>query len=305
MELKGVCLQASYTPEDHKGINLKEALSETLLSWKLDPTKQVALTTDGAANIRVACQLLGWFQLKCFSHNLDLAIQKGLADRRVERVIRICRQIVAAFSYSWKKRRELIEEQKRKLPEHKLKADVKTRWGSLYDMIERIVEQKEPIRVILGNNRKTAHLVLSWQDTDILDSIVAVLHPLREFTDLLAAEKRVTASAVLPLLNHITENVLVRKDGETDLTCEIKEQIKLDLTFRYSHEDIIHFFEICTFLDPQFKQAHFSDENCQNLESRVKQEMFDLYNDHNVSTSSTLIQTEDPPSSKKTEDSVG
>ena len=144
MELKGVCLQAAYTPEDHKGINLKEALSETLLSWKLDPTKQVALTTDGAANIRVACQLLGWFQLKCFSHNLDLAIQKGLADRRVERVIRICRQIVAAFSYSWKKRRELIEEQKRKLPEHKLKADVKTRWGSLYDMIERIVEQKEP-----------------------------------------------------------------------------------------------------------------------------------------------------------------
>ena len=110
-EVKSVCLQASYTPEDHTGINLKEALSETLLSWKLDPTKQVALTTDSAANIRVACQLLGWFQLKCFSHNLDLAIHKGLADRRVERVIRICRQIVAAFSYSWKKRRELIEEE--------------------------------------------------------------------------------------------------------------------------------------------------------------------------------------------------
>ena len=68
-------------------------------------------------------------------------------------------------------------------------------------MIERIVEQKEPIRVILGNDRKTAQLVLSWQDTDILDSIVAVQHPLCEFTDLLAAEKRVTASAVLPLLN--------------------------------------------------------------------------------------------------------
>ena len=165
-------------------------------------------------------------------------------------------------------------------------------------MIERIVGQKEPIRVILGNDRKTAHLVLSWRDTNILDSIVAVLHPLREFTDLLAGEKRVTASAVLPLLNHITKNVLVRKDGETDLTCEIKERIKLDLTFRYSHEDIIHFFEICTFLDPRFKQAHFSDENCQNLESRVKQEMFDLYNDHNVSTSSTLIQTEEPPAKK-------
>ena len=58
------------------------------------------------------------------------------------------------------------------------------------------------------------------------------------------------------------------------------------------------FFEICTFLDPRFKQAHFSDENCQNLESRVKQEMFDLYNDHNVSTSSTFIQTEEPPAKK-------
>ena len=65
-ELKSVCLQASYTPDDHTGINLKEALSETLLSWKLDPTKQAALTADSAANIRVACQLLGWFQLKLF-----------------------------------------------------------------------------------------------------------------------------------------------------------------------------------------------------------------------------------------------
>jgi len=37
-------------------------------------------------------------------------------------------------------------------------------------------------------------------------------------TDALAAEKCVTVSAVKPLLNHITEEVLVAEDDDTDLT---------------------------------------------------------------------------------------
>ena len=74
----------------------------------------------------------------------------------------------------------------------------------MFDMINRLMEQQEPIRVILANDRRTAHLVPSWQDVDVLESVVAVLSPLRDFTDLLAGEKKVTVSAILPLLRHIT-----------------------------------------------------------------------------------------------------
>ena len=76
-----------------------------------------------------------------------------------------------------------------------MKVDVKTRWGSVFDMIERIIEQREPIRSVLGSDRASAHLVLTWQDQDVLLSIIVVLRPLWDFVDLFAGEKRLTVSA--------------------------------------------------------------------------------------------------------------
>ena len=46
---------------------------------------------------------------------------------------------------------ELTEEQeKRNLPNHTLKADVKTWWGAAFN---RIIEQQELIRIILASDR--------------------------------------------------------------------------------------------------------------------------------------------------------
>ena len=83
-ELRSACLQVHYTPEDHTGINLKEAFAHTIEEWYLDASKMVALTTDNARNICLACELLGWRHLNCFGHNLDLAVHKGLLDHKIE-----------------------------------------------------------------------------------------------------------------------------------------------------------------------------------------------------------------------------
>ena len=274
MGAQKLLLTSSLLSEDHTGMNLQDALTQTLSNWELDATKLVALTTDSGSNIVLACELLNWRQLSCFGHNLDLAIQKGLADGRVERVLCVCRQIVSSFSYNWKRRRELAEEQEKcNLPKHKLKADVKTRWGSVFDMINRIMEQQEPIRIVLANDRRTAHLAPTWQDMDVLESVVAVLSPLREFTDLLASQKKVTVSAILPLLHHIQDTILANKPGESNLTKEIKPRIKSDLESRYS-EEIILFLRVCTFLDPHFKLTQESNTSIiEAIKQTVKDEM--------------------------------
>ena len=71
-------------------ISVKEVLAHTIEEWHLDANKMVALTTDNTRNMCLACKLLGWRHLNCFGHNLDLAIQKGLADHRIEQVLCVC-----------------------------------------------------------------------------------------------------------------------------------------------------------------------------------------------------------------------
>ena len=142
---------------------------------------------------------------------------------------------MATFSRSWKKQHELVIAQEQKgLPSHKLKVDVVTRWGSSYEMVERLMEQMEAIRVVLASDRKSSHLLPLWQDCDVLDSITGALKALKEMTDVLAGEKGVTVSAVKPIVHYITTEVLVAKDEDTDLTKEMKECMKVDLELRYS-----------------------------------------------------------------------
>ncbi|XP_064819035.1 phosphatidylinositol transfer protein alpha isoform-like [Oncorhynchus masou masou] len=64
------------------------------------------------------------------------------------------------------------------MPQKALIHDVVTRWGSTHKMLERFLRQQQP------------------------------------FTDALASETRVTLSAIKPVLDHITRDVLVEKDTE-------------------------------------------------------------------------------------------
>ena len=107
----------------------------------------------------------------------------------MQRGLRVCRSAVAAFSQSWKKQRDLVVAQEQKgLLIRKLKVDVVTRWGSTYDMVERMLEQVDAVRSVLSEDRNSAHLVITWQDCDILESVATTLKPLKCMTDALSGE---------------------------------------------------------------------------------------------------------------------
>ena len=94
--------------------------------------------------MKLACKMLGWLCLSCFGHNLDIAINKGLNDHHIDQVLSLCRKVVSAFSYSWKRKHNLkvVQEQK-DLPTKMLKGDVSTRWRSKCDIIVRILQQQD------------------------------------------------------------------------------------------------------------------------------------------------------------------
>ena len=92
-----------------------------------------------------------------------------------------------------------------------------------------MLEQVDAVRSVLSEVRTSAHLVPTWQDHDILQSIAAALKPLKYMADALSVESCIIISAVKPLLNYLLEKVLVPDDDDTDLTKEMKERIKVDL----------------------------------------------------------------------------
>ena len=111
-------------------------------------TTTTATTTDNSSNFVAGFRNV-W--LTCFGHCLDLAFSTCLALARVQRALGRCRTLVCAFSRSWKKQRNLRAKQALLgLKEQKLIGDVDTRWGSIYDMVKRILQQQQAVSAVLA-----------------------------------------------------------------------------------------------------------------------------------------------------------
>jgi len=83
--------------------------------------------------------------------------------------------------------------------------------------------------------------------------MICVLKPLQKLTDILAAEKRVSVSAVKPLVQRICDNMLATSDEDTNVAKDMKSRIKSDLLHRYSDPDIDKLLAKCSFLIPDSK----------------------------------------------------
>ena len=137
--------------------------------------------------------------------------------------------------------------------------------------MKRITEQQDAIRIVLSQDRKVSHLVPTWQDFDILESVLEAVKDFSDLTDLLSGEKRVTCSAIKPLIDVINMKIVVSKTSDTPLTVEIKERIKRDLETRYQSKTMSLLLDTCAFLDPRFKDRFsMEDEPVVKLMDEVK-----------------------------------
>ncbi|XP_055053943.2 E3 SUMO-protein ligase ZBED1 [Misgurnus anguillicaudatus] len=271
------CLQTAFIPEDHTGQNIAHALREAVAAWGLNEEKLVCITTDNASNIKLAADVNGWMRLQCFGHRLHLAIENAMKDSRIDRAMGVCKKLVSSFSYSWKKKRDLAEAQKQlNLPEHSLKTECPTRWGSRQEMISRVLEQHKAITQVLSSDRKLRHLTLSWQDIDVLEAINKCLSPLVEFTDALSGEKYISVSFLKPTLHLFNSSILAVQEDDTGLAKSIKQKIVDYLNEKYSNPAIQELLDMTSALDPRFKFKYVSEDNQDSIQDRLTAEMKSL-----------------------------
>lgn len=195
-------------------------------------------------------------------HNFILimffSVENAMKDPRIDQAVGLCKRLVSTFSYSWKRKREFLAAQKElKLPEHSLKTECPTRWGSRQAMIERVIEQQKAI----------AH------DMDVLEAINKSLHPLVKFTDALSGQKYVSVSFVKPVLHLFNSSILKVKDDDTDLSRAIKCKILEYLNEKYSDPHIQALLDMASTVDPCFKMRYYAEDNKTSIQARLKVEM--------------------------------
>ncbi|KAK0132098.1 Zinc finger BED domain-containing protein 1 [Merluccius polli] len=306
-KLRTRVLETAYFPSDHTGEMIGEGLRTMLSAWDIREEDLVAITTDNGANIVKAAKLNNWMRVQCFGHRVHLAIENALKNQAsVERAMKVCKKIVSAFSYSWKKKALRKVQLEMNLPTHKLKTACPTRWGSMQMMTARILEQKNAITQVLADDRASRHLVPRWSDLDVLEAINKALTPLVEFTDALSGEEYVTISSVKPVLHILRSRVLAEEDDDVALTKAIKSDILSYLDDKFSDPPTVELLDTASFVDPRFKAAYISADRVTATQEKVKTEMKSAGADHTGSTAeSTKPQPSTSSEAKKPKRSLG
>lgn len=203
----------------------------------------------------------------------------------------MCKKAVAAFSYSWKKKRDLAAAQEKlNLPKHQLVTESPTRWGSRQKMVARMLEQRMVIAEVLASDRSIQHLVPTWHDVDVLESVHEA-SPLLEFTDSLFRESYVTVSYVKPVLQLLRTKLLTVNELDTQLTKDFKTKIMAYLDEKYADQATDDLLDMATLVDPRFKAQYIKPNKVEAIKTQALAEMMD--DDQGLQPQAeTLVETE-------------
>ena len=126
-------------------------------------------------------------------------------------------------------------------------------------MVSQILQQ-EAIRLVLYADRSAFHLIPTWQDIDVMESIDKAPSPLHELTDILSGEWYVTVSAIRPMVVRLIKTKILHVDTtDTDLTKSLKQQINEDLGQCYTDKEVTGLLDITSVLDPRFKVKYLEE----------------------------------------------
>ena len=220
--------------------------------------KVVLIVTDNAANIVNAVKLAKFKHLPCFAHTLNLVVQKGIQKLKTLRqkvkanIEHFHRSTVAAEKFA-----SLQSQINPDKPALKLKNDVLTRWNSTYEMFERIANVQEPLEATLGVLHNPVEN-LSPEEWQTLPKICNVLKPFDLVTKEICAEKSVTASKIIVLVNGLLsacQRINQRLNSEIAKT--VMATLISNINTRFENVENQPILARATFLDPRFKKMGF------------------------------------------------
>jgi hypothetical protein len=134
-------------------------------------------------------QIIGLRSFPCLAHTLQLIIHDGLKDAPVQNLLNKCRGVVKKVHMS-----SVATESLQLGAQKALISDCPTRWNSTLHMIQRLIELRAPLSIVLDKLGWDSILASEWSR---LEDLKYLLLPFAEHTDLLQSDT-MSLGSVLP-----------------------------------------------------------------------------------------------------------
>lgn len=277
-ELRSKVLQTTKIDGSHTAEVIAGFLQDVKRHWGL---KEVIAVSDNAAVEVKTFSILGWPRVGCFGHLVNLIVRSMLNEKRPRTIVAKGRNLVSymnrsplATSLFQKKQKLLLDKELH----HSLINDVVTRWNSTVEMLNRLCEQMPALHALANDKEASARIkdlrpfLYNFQEQLIVEGLIKILVPFKKASELLSAEKNVTLSYVLAVLDQLNgvlaedTSPITDEDNDDDeaeanhhlaeiksaraLIEKLKEGMRKDVKRRFEFTDL---HEIASMLDPATK----------------------------------------------------
>ena len=280
-EMKSAVLQTRATPERHTAEHLAEGLRSATESWGI-LEKVTACVHDNASNVTLANnEYLDWDSSPCYAHTLQLAINDGFKLKPIHHIVAGASRLVSHFHHSTVATQALCQKQvDQTLPDHRLIQYCRTRWNFIYDMFDRLLEQRWAVAAVLSDRSVTTlsdarTLDLADDSWIVMEEMLPVLGSLKCATTALCGESGVSSSLIYPVTATLLTKHLPVAPEESKKVAEYKQTVSVSLKRRLKPDEVesakkVPF--IASFLDPRHKHLKFANDALRDaVKARVKE----------------------------------
>ncbi|XP_044597479.1 uncharacterized protein LOC123274044 [Cotesia glomerata] len=174
------------------------------------------------------------------------------------------KKIVTFFRHSERATTELLSLQSN-LPESKrlkLIQEVKTRWNSCFEMINRFIVLADHVGKVLlqvkmdKSSKAKPPNMITGDELESLIEVRDILSPLWRVTQEVCAEKNVTLSKCIPLIASLrkkTENF----KPDTLIGRQLQKKLTQEIETKYGNIESVKLYACATLLDPRYKKCAF------------------------------------------------